>query len=214
MKIKGYDPDQMCACTFLFEGTEAKVREQEKHIYRIAKKFDGLKAGPENGIRGYFLTFMIAYLRDFCLNFHFVAESFETCVPWDKAPSLCRKVQERVHTSCRKYGVTGKVFVSSRLTQVYDTSCTIYIYFGFLYENLEDPVGVYEAVEHDAREEIIECGGSVSHHHGIGKIRKAFSEESISPIGIRMLQAQKKELDPKNIFALGNTIDHPDFPST
>lgn len=25
---------------------------------------------------------MIAYLRDFGMNFHFIAESFETSVPW------------------------------------------------------------------------------------------------------------------------------------
>ncbi len=51
--------------------------------------FGGIKAGPDNGIRGYFLTFVIAYLRDFCLSYNYVAESFETCVPWDKAESLC-----------------------------------------------------------------------------------------------------------------------------
>lgn len=44
----------------------------------IAGQFRGLDAGEENGYRGYFLTFMIAYLRDFGVNFSFIAESFET----------------------------------------------------------------------------------------------------------------------------------------
>jgi len=46
------------------------------------------------------------------------------------------------------------------------------VYFGFNYDGLKDPVGVYEEAENDARDEIMKCGGSVSHHHGVGKIRK------------------------------------------
>jgi len=84
LKIKGFDPESMCACTLLFEGTAENVARQEKHIYSLAKEYHGMKAGPDNGIRGYFLTFVIAYLRDFASNHFFVAESFEASVPWDK----------------------------------------------------------------------------------------------------------------------------------
>ncbi|CAF4411975.1 unnamed protein product, partial [Rotaria magnacalcarata] len=38
----------------------------------------------ENGLKGYTLTFMIAYLRDIGLDYRIVAESFETSVPWDR----------------------------------------------------------------------------------------------------------------------------------
>lgn len=67
--IKGFDPEKMCAATLLFEGTTEEVTRQEKFIYKLASLFGGIKAGPDNGIRGYFLTFVIAYLRDFVLNF-------------------------------------------------------------------------------------------------------------------------------------------------
>ena len=38
--------------------------------------------GAESGKRGYFLTYMIAYLRDFGYDFWVMAESFETSVAW------------------------------------------------------------------------------------------------------------------------------------
>jgi hypothetical protein len=41
-------------------------------------------SGEENGLKGYTLTFMIAYLRDIGLDYQVVAESFETSVPWDR----------------------------------------------------------------------------------------------------------------------------------
>jgi alkyldihydroxyacetonephosphate synthase len=48
----------------------------------LAKKYGGLSGGAENGIKGYQLTYMIAYIRDFCLLYNIVAESFETSCPW------------------------------------------------------------------------------------------------------------------------------------
>lgn len=32
----------------------------------IAAKYNGMGAGPENGMKGYELTYMIAYMRDLC----------------------------------------------------------------------------------------------------------------------------------------------------
>ena len=35
-----------------------------------------------------------------------------------------------------------------------------------MYAGIKDPVEAYEAVEWAAREEIMNCGGCISHHHG------------------------------------------------
>ncbi len=57
-----------------------------------------------------------------------------------------------------------------------------------------------------AREEILANGGSVSHHHGIGKIRKRYLERTVSQPGLGALRAVKQYLDPKNIFGNGNLM--------
>ena len=57
-------------------------------------------------------------------------------------------------------------FVSFRVTQVYDIGAAVYVYFGFLYRGLEDPVGAYSEIEDAARDEVMKNGGSISHHHG------------------------------------------------
>lgn len=154
LKIKGFDQEAMCACTLLFEGTKQKVDMQQKFIYKIASEFHGMKAGPENGIRGYFLTYVIAYLRDFACNHNYIAESFEASVPWDKMDKMIYSVKDRVYSSARNRGVKDFIFVSSRVTQVYETGCCIYFYFGFSTRGLEDHLITYEAVEHDARDEV------------------------------------------------------------
>jgi len=199
-----FDPERMVAATLMFEGDAAEVAAQEKKLYAIAARHGGLKSGEENGIRGYFLTYMIAYLRDFGFNYKFIAESFETSVPFSAVLPLCASVKARIHAVAAEAGVKFKPFVSCRVTQLYDTGACVYFYFGFIWEGLADPVGAYSKIEHEAREEILRHGGSISHHHGIGKLRSDFLPGTVGPEGMRMLKAVKDAVDPTNVFAVGN----------
>lgn len=91
-KIKKFDPEQMCVCTLVFEGSLGQVTLQKKQILAIAKRYQGLQAGEENGKRGYFLTFTIAYIRDFGMEFYLYAESFEAAVSWENLSTFLEKV--------------------------------------------------------------------------------------------------------------------------
>lgn len=89
VKVKGFDPNTMTACTMLFEGDEEWAKAAHATIIRIGKQFGGLVGGPENGQRGYLLTFLIAYTRDLAMDHFTMAESFETSCPWSNVSSLC-----------------------------------------------------------------------------------------------------------------------------
>lgn len=205
-RIKGFHWDQMCVATLLMEGDQAAdVAAQEKKIYKIAQKYGGVPAGGTNGERGYMLTFVIAYIRDFALEYNILAESFETSVSWNRTLSLCRNVKSRVARDCRRHNVR-KYFVSCRVTQTYDAGCCVYFYLAISCLGLEKPVDTFEIIEHAAREEILASGGSLSHHHGVGKIRASFYPEAVGEAGVSLYQATKAHLDPHNIFAAGNIV--------
>ncbi|XP_058801208.1 alkyldihydroxyacetonephosphate synthase isoform X2 [Phymastichus coffea] len=203
-RIKGFCWDKLCVATLLFEGNSHKeVFMQEARIYEIAKDYGGVPSGESNGERGYTLTFVIAYIRDLGLDYNVLAESFETSVSWSRASALCRSVKARVAQECHSYGIRN-FLISCRITQTYDDGCCIYFYMGFNYDMLFDPVRTYEAIEEAARHEILACGGSLSHHHGIGKMRAKFYPAAVGEAGIALYRAMKKHLDPNNIFAAGN----------
>jgi alkyldihydroxyacetonephosphate synthase len=56
---------------------------------------------------------------------------------------MCVAVSKRIASECKKHGVKKEPFISARVSQVYDTGACVYIYFGFIYQGLTDPVGVY-----------------------------------------------------------------------
>ncbi|KAG5671440.1 hypothetical protein PVAND_001636 [Polypedilum vanderplanki] len=209
-KVKGYDLMKISVATLLFEGDKEEVEKQEKLIYEIADRYSGLKAGETNGQKGYVMTFLIAYIRDFALDQGIISESFETSVPWDKCLSLCNNVKACMHAECKKYGIIYYL-VTCRVTQTYESGACVYFYFGFRWNSdCSDPFNLCEEIENKARNEILASGGSVSHHHGIGKKRAKWYKQTVSPIGVNLYKSAKLELDPKNIFGLNNLLTEED----
>jgi alkyldihydroxyacetonephosphate synthase len=205
-KLKGFDPQRMVACTLVFEGTAQEVEQQETTLYRIAAQHGGLKGGAENGKRGYQLTYGIAYIRDFIMTHYILAESFETSVPWSRVLELCERVKRRVHEEHAARNLPGKPFVTCRVTQVYDTGVAVYFYFAYYYKGVPNPSEIYAEIEAAARDEILRCGGSLSHHHGVGKLRKKFLPEIMSPAALAWNQHAKQAVDPQNVFGCGNLL--------
>lgn len=92
------------------------------------------------------------------------------------------------------------------LSKIYDTGAVVYVYFGFQTHGLADPLSTYNEIEDAARDEIMKHGGSISHHHGVGKLRKKFMNRSIGTTGVAVIKGLKDTVDPTNIFATGNLV--------
>ncbi|MGH7287691.1 MAG: FAD-binding oxidoreductase [Myxococcota bacterium] len=203
-RLRGFDPERMVACTLLFEGSRAEVEAQERSVYRLAAQHGGMRAGAENGERGYQMTFAIAYIRDFMLEHWVLGESFETSVPWSEALALCANVKQRLWQEHAKRGLPGRPFASCRVTQLYDTGVCIYFYFAFHYKGVENASVVYAELERAARDEILVSGGSLSHHHGVGKLRQPFLPRVFSPAALAWRRKLKAAIDPENLLGCGN----------
>jgi alkyldihydroxyacetonephosphate synthase len=202
--VKDFDANQMVACTLLFEGTASEVAAQERGVYALARKHGGMKAGAENGRRGYELTFAIAYIRDFIMEHWVVAESFETTVPWDRVLAVVDAVKRRIHAEHAARELPGRPFISVRVTQLYETGACLYFYFAFYYKGLAHPSETFAELERAARDEILKHGGSLSHHHGIGKLRSAFLPRVFTPAALAWRERMKQALDPDNVLGCGN----------
>ena len=194
----------MVACTFLYEGSRREVAAEEAEVLRLARRHGGMRAGEENGRRGYQLTFGIAYIRDFVMRHWILGESFETSVPWSQALELAENVKRRIHAEYAARGLPGKPFATCRVTQVYQTGVCIYFYFGFYHKGVTNPAELYGDLERAARDEILKSGGSLSHHHGVGKLRQRFLPRVFSPATLEWAAEFKRAVDPGNVFGIGN----------
>jgi len=75
--------------------------------------------------------------------------------------------------------------VSFRVTQLYETGACVYVYLTLAHGgNRPNIVEEYSAVEDAARDECMLAGGSISHHHGVGKLRKQFMPRTMPQMAI------------------------------
>jgi alkyldihydroxyacetonephosphate synthase len=205
-RLKGFVPDRMVACTLVYEGSAAEVRAQERAVRRIARRHGGMRAGAENGRMGYQLTFGIAYLRDFVMRHYVLGESLETSVPWSEVLTLCDNVKRRLTEEYAARQLPGRPFISCRVTQVYQTGVCVYFYLAFYHKGVERPDRVFVELERCARDEILRSGGSLSHHHGVGKLRRRFLPRVMSPTALEWSAEVKRAVDPDNVFGIGNQL--------
>jgi alkyldihydroxyacetonephosphate synthase len=206
LNLKGFDPQQMVAATIVMEGSAAEVASQRKTILRLAKQYQGLATGAANGQRGYMLTYGIAYLRDFLSPYSITGETFETSVPWSKIQQVCDGVKQQLQTLHQQYNLPGKPYLSYRISQSYHTGVCLYFMFAVSIQGIPEAEDVCVQIEHSLRQTILANGGSISHHHGVGKIRQAFMKDALSPTSIKLLHQIKQAIDPQNIFGIRNNV--------
>lgn len=206
LRVRGFDPQRMVASTLVMEGSAREVADQWRAVRRIGRGHGGLPGGADGGRRGYQATFAIAYIRDFLNRFGILGETFETSAPWNRVEAIVAAVEAELHERCRAAGVRGRPYLSWRVSQSYPAGVCIYFTMGFSGRGLDHPAATYQAIEHRLREVILEQGGSLSHHHGVGKVRQAFVTQAHTPAAIIAIRALKRGIDPGNILAAGNHV--------
>lgn len=95
-----------------------------------------------------------------------------------------------------------------RISQLYHDGVCCYFYFGYKTEaHAIESFNVFKDIRSKFLDTIQASGGSLSHHHGIGKKLRKRYEATMNGVEIKMLKAIKKEIDPKNIFAVANFLN-------
>ena len=206
VNLKRFDPDKMCALTIVMEGTKEEVAYQQKNLNKLAKKYKGIIGGPGNGKRGYLLTYAIAYIRDFAAKYQIMGETMETTVPWSKIQDVIDATSEAIARLHKEYDLPGKPYISYRIPQIYHTGVCIYFMLGMSVKGVKNPEEKFSKIEHSLRKIIIDHGGSISHHHGVGKLRKDFIPDMLSKTSIELIKEMKKTHDPSNVFGSSNGI--------
>ncbi len=205
-KVKGFDPEKFTVAVFKIEGSEVEVKTQRQNLENLAKKHRGVLAGESTGKSGYLATMVIAYIRELIFTQNILGETMETAVPWSKINQVKEEASKLIVKLHKEHNLPGKPFFTSRISKVYHTGVCMYNTIAMCYDGVENPEDVFTEIEHIMRENFIENGGSISHHHGVGKLRKDFMSNTISEGSVEMIKGIKKNQDPHNIFGVNNNI--------
>jgi alkyldihydroxyacetonephosphate synthase len=134
-----------------------------------------------------------------------VADTFETAITWDRWPAFDAEVRTRVGRALGEvFGATAEL--SCRFTHVYpDGPAPYYTWFGM------GPVGSelsqWAEVKAAASEAVLSSGGTISHHHAVGRMHRPQYDRQRPDLFAVALQAAKQAVDPAGIMNPGVLID-------
>ena len=159
--------------------------------------------------RGAFL--LAPYLRDTFVACGVLSETFETAITWDRFEEFQATVIESARRAAAEAcGVPpdgpGSPRVSCRLTHVYPDGAAPY--FTVIAPAVRGgEVEQWDEIKAAVSEAIIDAGGTITHHHAVGRDHRPWYDRQRPAPFAAALRAAKAELDPAAILNPGVLID-------
>jgi len=195
LKLRGIDPNAACMCLIGYTGSRRQARVARSEAGSIIRRFKGIAAGKSIGNAWKKNRFRSAYLRNTLWDLGYAVDTLETAVNWDKVTDTMTRVETELQKALEP--TNERILVFSHLSHVYATGSSIYTTFVFrLADSPEKTLERWRTMKQAASRAIVEAGGTISHHHGIGKDHKPYLEAEKGPIGINMLDQVFSYLDP------------------
>jgi alkyldihydroxyacetonephosphate synthase len=165
----------------------------------------GAKRADDGASASWRSSFLRApYLREQLVMIGLVVETFETATTWDRIPSLIAEVTERTTDALRD--VCGGGRVTCRLTHVYPDGAAPY--FTVIAPGKPGAeLGQWEQVKTAASESLLAAGGTITHHHAVGRDHRPWYDEQRPALFATALRAAKAALDPAGILNPGVLIN-------
>jgi alkyldihydroxyacetonephosphate synthase len=134
-----------------------------------------------------------------------VADTFETAITWDRWPEFDTTVRERVSAALRE--VFGhEPMLSCRFTHVYtDGPAPYYTWSGIGPQGSE--IAMWEEVKHAASEAVLDAGGTITHHHAVGRMHRPQYDRQRPDRFADALRAAKAAVDPAGVMNPGVLLD-------
>jgi len=164
-------------------------------------------AGVRDGAAGSWRNAFVRapYTRDALVGLGMISETFETACTWDRFESLYETVTTAVLDTAEAAGAWPAV-ITCRFTHVYPDGPAPY--FTVLAVGLEgEQLAQWEAIKAAAGDAIIRSGGTITHHHAVGRDhRRSYDRQRPEPFAVA-LRAAKHAIDPAGILNPGVLID-------
>jgi alkyldihydroxyacetonephosphate synthase len=170
------------------------------------EKSDGPDAHRE-GAAGRWRTAFIRmpYLVERLIRFGVVNDTFETAITWDRFETFHDRIKEATARAIKD--ATGRPGqVTCRCTHVYPDGPAPYFTFHALGRHGQ-LIEQWRTIKSAALDAVIDGGGTVTHHHSVGRDHRPWYDRQRPPLFAAALRAAKRELDPQGLLNPGILID-------
>jgi alkyldihydroxyacetonephosphate synthase len=163
------------------------------------------RGGDRDAVGSWREAFLRApYLRDVFIAVGVLSETFETAITWERFPAFHQRVMSEVSRAVRD--TCGAGSITCRFTHVYpDGPAPYYTILAPVRRGAE--LEQWAEIKRVASEAVIEGGGTITHHHAVGRDHRPWYDRQRPEPFAAALRAAKTALDPTGALNPGVLID-------
>jgi len=192
---RGYLPMQRCLCLGTVEGDRDYTRLVKRKIRTIAKQHHAIYLGTYAGRKWEKTRYREPYMREDLHDYGITIDTLEASVTWDNLHTLHQGVRSYMKKRPRTICMT-------HASHFYPQGTNLYFIFIGRFDHVDD----YRAFQAGILDHIRKFGGSLSHHHGIGRMIAPWIEQHLGKEQMAVLRALKHHFDPRNIMNPGGQL--------
>jgi alkyldihydroxyacetonephosphate synthase len=208
LDARGYGESrgQRCIAILGFEGAAGEVRSRRRRAHALVRANGGLLLGGSPGRAWLAGRFEAPYLRDDLLSWGVMVETLETATSWSNLERLHAAVAGAIERALSEQGTPG--IVMCHVSHLYETGASLY--FTLIARQREgEEARQWHAVKRAACDAIVEGGGTITHHHAVGRDHAPWLERELGREGLAAIGALKEKLDPAGIMNPGKLLPGP-----
>jgi len=188
-----------------FDGDAEWTFRQWHLALALCSDYGGLSLGRAVGRSWMRDRYAQPYLRDTLLGHGVMVDTLETATTWSNLTHLYEAMVSAMKgTIAATDGGPG--YVMTHISHAYEHGASLYSTFLGCQVPDPDPLvrkAQWEAVKRATTDAILAAGGTLTHHHGIGRDHASWLEEEIGQVGMKVLRRLKPVLDPTGILNPG-----------
>jgi alkyldihydroxyacetonephosphate synthase len=186
-----------------WEGEGEAVERRRSVATRILRSGGAAAIGSSAGRAWEHGRYDGPYLRDELLDLGYMVETLETAHEWSRLDELHAEVRAAIGTALAAQGTHG--LVMCHLSHAYPDGASLY--FTFIAPRRPGAeLEQWHLAKTAASKAIVETGGTITHHHGVGRDHIPYMRAEIGELGIEALRAVKERLDPAGIMNPGKLL--------
>ncbi len=202
LKSKGYN--EPCVLMMRFAVRNDSDYTAANTAAQIAKKHGAQKLPSSVAASWEKTRFSLPYLRDTLVEHRVFIDTFETVTYWKNLVPLYHHIKKALKSNSDYFDKGG--ILLCHISHVYETGASLYFTMITAQEK-ENEIEQWQRLKKIVSDAILENGGAISHHHGIGKDHQNWYLQQLNPETKKFLQAIKNYIDPENILNPGKLID-------
>ncbi len=181
----------------IWEGEGDEPRRDAERAARLLREAQARSLGEEPARHWMTHRYSVSYrMSPMFMDGGFV-DTLEVAAPWSSL--------EAVYDGVRR-ALGAHVFVMAHMSHAYPDGCSIYFSFAGQGRDDQESRRIYDHAWADAMQASVEAGGTLSHHHGIGRSKATGLARELGPQGVLLLQAVMRAFDPEGICNPGNLL--------